>query len=418
MIPTMYNLHAFDWVCSKCNVREYQGTSHPCPKCGGKMEKDILWKEKRNPCSQFYRFDNTLHFQYFNEYKKRPQAQGDLAETMSIQGSCFMLTRDKYWELNICDEAFGSWGQQGVEVACKTWLSGGKVIVNKKTWYAHMFRTQGGDFGFPYPNPGIQKARDYSKELFLNNKYEKAIHPFQWLIDKFSPLPDWDKSWGVVYYTNNNLDEGIMKQCQEQIKKGIGQHKLISVSDQKIDFGDNIKVDYGTGAISMFKKILAGLEAVGTDYVFLCEHDVLYHPTHFKFVPQSNDKYYYNQNCWQLRASDGLAVYYDCKRLSQLCADRQLLIKHYKERIRRCELEGFTRRMGFEPGSHGRPERVDDIGSDIWRSEFPNIDIKHDRNFTEARWKPEQFRSQRSCKNWAETLNLSGWGETNKILIK
>jgi hypothetical protein len=64
------------------------------------------------------------------------------------------------------------------------------VLVNKKTWYAHMFRTQGGDFGFPYPNPGIEQARAYSRDLWLNNKWDKAVHPLSWLIDKFNP-PDW-----------------------------------------------------------------------------------------------------------------------------------------------------------------------------------------------------------------------------------
>lgn len=49
---------------------------------------------------------------------------------------------------------YGSWGNQGIEVACKTWLSGGRVLVNHNTWYAHMFRTQGAEFGFPYPQSG------------------------------------------------------------------------------------------------------------------------------------------------------------------------------------------------------------------------------------------------------------------------
>jgi hypothetical protein len=150
---------------------------------------DIVWNPKRNPQSTAYRFDKDLHFQYWTEYKKRQS--GDLVETMSIQGSCFLLTREKYFELDICDEAHGSWGQQGTEVACKTWLSGGRCIVNKKTWYAHMFRTQGGDFGFPYPNHGIEQARKYSKDLWLNNKWDKAIHPLDWLVEKFAPVPDW-----------------------------------------------------------------------------------------------------------------------------------------------------------------------------------------------------------------------------------
>ena len=31
-----------------------------------------------------------------------------------------MLTKRKYFELDICDETFGSWGSQGIEVAAKT----------------------------------------------------------------------------------------------------------------------------------------------------------------------------------------------------------------------------------------------------------------------------------------------------------
>jgi hypothetical protein len=104
-----------------------------------------------------------------------------------------MLTRDKYWELNICDEEFGSWGSQGIEVACKTWLSGGRVICNHKTWYAHMFRTQK-DFSFPYAQSGskVQSAKKYAKDLFFNNKFDKAIHPLSWLVEKFWPVPGWD----------------------------------------------------------------------------------------------------------------------------------------------------------------------------------------------------------------------------------
>ena len=120
-----------------------------------KIKRKMLWIGKTNPQSTSYCFDSTPHFQYFNEWKKNPtykkdQKEKGLTETMSLQGSCWMLTRDKFWELNISEEQFGGWGSQGIEVAIKTWLSGGQVLVNHKTWYAHMFRTQGGDFGFPY----------------------------------------------------------------------------------------------------------------------------------------------------------------------------------------------------------------------------------------------------------------------------
>ena len=168
MAPTMRNLHAFDWVCPDGH-RRYQSPSGPCTECGKPTVRDVVWIPKKRPESNAYCFDSEPHFQYFREFNKRPEGQGDMTETMSLQGSFFMLTRDKYWELEICDETFGSWGSQGIEVACKTWLSGGRVVVNHKTWYAHMFRTQGGDFGFPYDNPGrkVENAKKTAKELFF-----------------------------------------------------------------------------------------------------------------------------------------------------------------------------------------------------------------------------------------------------------
>ena len=188
-VSTMKNLHAFDWVCEEGH-RRYQGRSGPCEVCNGPTKKEILWRAKPSPNSTSYAFDKTLKFQYFGQYKKHQHE--DWGETMSLQGSCFMLTRDKYWELDICDEKAGSWGHQGSEVALKTWLSGGKVLVNKKTWYAHMFRTQGGDFGFPWParESKIEKTRQYFRSIFLEDKWPKAKRKLQWLIDKFDP-PQW-----------------------------------------------------------------------------------------------------------------------------------------------------------------------------------------------------------------------------------
>lgn len=207
LVPVMKNLHVFDWVCAVCDARWYQGptpTKCKSENCNSQeFYRDILWRAKPSPNSTSYRFDTTLHFQYFSEYKTKQT--GDLVETMSLQGSFFMLSKEKYWDLNICDENFGSWGQQGVEVACKTWLSGGRVLVYKKTWYAHLFRTQGGDFGFPYPQSQkqVNHAREYSRDLFLNNKWDKQIRPLSWIIDKFSP-PDWTEESEVYQQVRDN----------------------------------------------------------------------------------------------------------------------------------------------------------------------------------------------------------------------
>lgn len=445
MVPVMRNLHAFNWVCENGHIR-YQGPSGPCTQCGKPTVKDVVWIPKKRPQSTSYSFDSEPHFQYFNDYKRRPEAKEvkeGITETMSLQGSCFMLTRDKYWELDICDESFGSWGSQGIEVACKTWLSGGRVVVNHKTWYAHMFRTQGGDFGFPYPLSGKQteKAKALARKIWFDNLWPKQTKPLSWLLEKFWPVPGWTegqfakiKAWplqtpeeiakqmkategqtaGIVYYTDNRLDEKIMKKCQEYIKRsGL---PIVSVSLQPTDFGENIVLPLERGTLTMVKQILAGLEKINTDVVFFCEHDILYNASHFLFRPSKKDVYYYNMNVWHLRVSDGHCLYFDAKRLSQLCADRKLLIEHYKKRLALIEKNGFSRRMGFEPGTHNRPERVDDFKAEGWRSALPNVDIKHDKNLTEARWKQSDFRSQRSCQNWQESDEIPGWGKGKNII--
>ena len=200
MVPIMKNLHAFDWKCYDCGWKKYQGpTPEKCESCGSKnLRRKMLWRPRRGTHSTSYCFDAEPHFQYFNDVLSRPEYKKDLeekglTESMSLQGSCFMMTRDKYWELDICHEGFGSWGNQGIEVAVKTWLSGGRVLCNHRTWYAHMFRTQGGDFSFPYPQSGrqVQKCKEKVKDLFWNKKFNGQIYPLSWLVEKFWPCKGW-----------------------------------------------------------------------------------------------------------------------------------------------------------------------------------------------------------------------------------
>jgi len=464
IVPKMYNLHVFDWLC-KNGHRVYQGpTPEKCKECGEPMEKDILWKAKSSPETTAMRFDKDLKFQYWGGYKEKQK--GDLVETMSILGACWMISRERYWELNICDENHGGWGQQGTEVSCASWLSGGKVIVDKRTWFAHMFRTQGGDFSFPYPMKGsdVNKARKYSKEIWLNNKHPKQIHNLDWLIDKFNP-PDWedykeDKNpvseiiemtkeegvetfekhgviecelpsslkKGIVYYTDNKLELKIDDKVQEQLLKI--NIPIVSVSLKPMDFGKNIVLPYQRGILTMFRQILAGLEASEADIIFFAEHDILYSKEHFDFVPSKHDAYYYNLNIYKLR-QDGLAIKVDnCKQTSGLCAYKELLVEHYRKRIamvlrnqadaiengEKYKNDGFNRRMGFEPGTHAYPRGVDNYVAESWVSKFPNIDIRHGDNLTPSRWSKKEFRNSRYTKGWTEAHIIPGWGETSDLI--
>lgn len=208
MVPMMHRFHAFDWKCLGCGDRTYQGVRpKACKVCQhAEFEMVVVWEPRKGKePSVSWRFNKQdLQFKYWRKHSKRAlQSKDELIETMSFIGACMLMHRDRYWELGGLDEKHGGWGQFGTEIACKSWLSGGKLITSKKTWFGHMFRTgnfrgsgyKGSSFPYELPQSAQDKAREYSKDFWLNDKWEGANYPLSWLVDKFKPVPDWhDKS--------------------------------------------------------------------------------------------------------------------------------------------------------------------------------------------------------------------------------
>jgi len=561
VIPRMYNLHAFDWKCGKCGYSWYQGpTPKKCNKCDNtkEFERIMVWKPRLHKRSDFMRFDSDLHFQYWGALRERPESKRDIADTMSFIGACWFMHRGRYWDLEGLDEKHGSWGQVGTEVSCKTWLSGGRLVVNKKTWFSHLFRTQGGDFGFPYPQSGNQvaRARKYSQDMWLNNKWPKQKYPLSWLIRKFFPVPGWEKipeepesyfrqievecincgkkyyvkpsrqdktkccSWeclnkyksklysgrkmseewknkigeantgenhglwkgedvsyktlhqwvqrhkgtakkceecnstenvewankshqykrdlydwielckkchwkydhltySIVYYTDNALNMKIAHRCRQQIlKAGL---PIVSVSLKPLNFGKNIVLKMKRSYEAYFKQILTALENSTADIIFFCEHDWLYSPDHFRFTPPKKDVYYYNDNWWRLRLSDGHAVTYNTHVVPTICAYRELLLNHYRKAVEVLSKNNWDKNMvyaiGFEPGTHNRKERIEDNKAESWRSGYPNLDLRHENNLTRSKWKQSDFRNPRSCQGWKENdTEIIPWGKNQDII--
>jgi len=62
-------------------------------------------------------------------------------ETMAMQGSFWCMTR-KHWDKVIVklDPKYGTHYQDSVEMVFKTWQAGGKLMLNKNTWFAHKHR--------------------------------------------------------------------------------------------------------------------------------------------------------------------------------------------------------------------------------------------------------------------------------------
>jgi len=431
VIPKMYNLHGFDWKCLACGNRTYQGaepqTCQKCKKSEG-FERVVVWKPRRSRVTEAWRFDEDMKFQYWRAYSQRPEFKNKIEDVMSNLGACWFMHRERYWELGGLDEEHGSWGQMGTEIACKSWLSGGRHVVNRGTWYAHMFRTQNG-FKFPYPlsDRQVRHARNYSNDLWKNNKWPLQKRPLQWMIDKFQP-PGWVEpqprigkkppsagapskalTKGVVYYTDNSCAERIIQVVRNRLNVICKDWDIVSVSQYPINFGRNFVLPLERSVKSIYKQVVKGLQESKADIVFLCEHDVLYHSSHFDVVPPEKDVFYYDQNKWCLEEKDGKAVFYLSKNPSFMCAYRELLLEHYTKTLAYIEENGWTGKQGYSPPKGlPREQRVGRV--ETYMAEMPSIDVRSKTTWTGHKMKREDFRNP--PKDWKEAWEIPGWGKT------
>ena len=117
-------------------------------------------------------------------------------ENMTFQGSCYFMSR-KHWDWlgGLHEEGYGSFVREAQEICLKTWLGGGKVMVNKKTWYAHLHKGHKHGRGYFIDKRKMDKGDIYCDDFWLNNKWKERKHNIEWLIDRFYPVPDWSKEW-------------------------------------------------------------------------------------------------------------------------------------------------------------------------------------------------------------------------------
>ena len=182
VIPRMYNLDIETFLPKRHKRTDYMWISYDEPK-----QFRALYYDKTSTPPKILEETGKL---------RQPKNDKMIDDTMCCMGPGFFMHMKRFWDLGGCDEGHGGWGQQGIEVALKAWLSGGSLKVNKKTWFAHWFRGGGGP-GFPYPASGNaqEKARRYSRDLWLNDKWPLATRKLQWVVDKFD-APGWPEKEG------------------------------------------------------------------------------------------------------------------------------------------------------------------------------------------------------------------------------
>ena len=93
--------------------------------------------------------------------------------TMVFQGSCWFMSKEHFNNIGgLQTEGFGTFTQEPIEIAFNTWLSGGKVMVNKNTWYAHKHRKFGRTYAGLTHSQEVKDGNAYSRAKYIDRIQE------------------------------------------------------------------------------------------------------------------------------------------------------------------------------------------------------------------------------------------------------
>jgi glycosyltransferase involved in cell wall biosynthesis len=155
------------------------------------------------------------------EWRQRHYDRKDILidDTPTMQGSCYFMKKS-YWDRlfpnGLDDENYGSFTAEAQEISMPVWLSGGRIVVNKKTFYAHWHKGHAGK-GYGFSN---QQYKDHSEQkergrLFCISKWlytKEYKYDFAWFVDKMFPdMPKWPKNWHEQIEIDKKNDYSTLK---------------------------------------------------------------------------------------------------------------------------------------------------------------------------------------------------------------
>lgn len=137
-----------------------------------------------------------MHGTVWND-RARERLHIEIDDEMSSQGSCWFMAKRHFWDClgGLHSFGYGDFVQEFQEIGNKTWLSGGEVKVNKRTWYAHLHKGKKYGRGYFISKKEVMRGNYFSVLFWMRNEWERRKYDFEWLIDKFWPVPTWPENW-------------------------------------------------------------------------------------------------------------------------------------------------------------------------------------------------------------------------------
>jgi len=173
MIPRRYKLDADNW-CTKNHL-------------DGSLPVDYeywIYNDYLNGFLKPYRWD------------QRSIERKDIMidDTLTMQASCWFMYKTWFNERGFMKiDGYTGWGQEDVEIAMETHVNGGRLVVNKNCYYAHLYK--GKAHGRMYKP--VVRQWDETKAYGIKHWTVDRREDFLKVIKKFMPIPRWPVEYGT-----------------------------------------------------------------------------------------------------------------------------------------------------------------------------------------------------------------------------
>ena len=133
------------------------------------------------------------------EDKARAKKDIMIDDIMTMQGSCVFMKKSWFKKCGFMKtEGYTGWGQEGEEVCLTTIKNGGRAVVNKNTWYAHLHKGKAHGRMYHWTRNDIYPSYDYSFDYWINKQREFFIS----VIERFLPIPNFPPNWKDKLWTH------------------------------------------------------------------------------------------------------------------------------------------------------------------------------------------------------------------------
>lgn len=174
-----------------------------------------------------------------NEWRQKHYDRLDVLvdDLVTFQGSAYFMSK-KHWERvieKLDSEIYGTFTHESQEISNKTWLSGGRVVVNKKTWYSHLHKGKKYGTGYQYTTAqwkahkeSMERGRLTCISYWLYDNWDSPLRKYDWnwlVTEKFPDMPGWSKDWKERVIEDRKKDYSTLNYENDEWLKGLRKEK-------------------------------------------------------------------------------------------------------------------------------------------------------------------------------------------------